>query len=103
MVAVYGSFEEGQAARPKAANFRKYAGALAGAWAVLFVAAVLIVGEQLSRRPHCYLSPSCLPCPARAGIPIVARRGDRGCVMCCEPLFLIVAVPSTCYGLLLGT
>ena len=45
MVAVYGSFEEVEAARPKAANFRKYAAAVAGAWAVLFVAAVLIVGE----------------------------------------------------------
>lgn len=45
MAVVYGSFEEGQAARPKA-TYRKYAGALAGAWAVLFVAAVLIVGEQ---------------------------------------------------------
>ena len=46
MVAVYGSFEEVEAARPKAANFRKYAAAIAGAWAVLFVAAVLIVGEH---------------------------------------------------------
>ena len=45
MVAVYGSFEEVEAARPKAGTYRKYAGALVGAWAVLFVAAVLIVGE----------------------------------------------------------
>jgi len=45
-VAVYGSFEEVEAARPKAAAYRKYAGALVGAWAVLFVAAVLIVGEH---------------------------------------------------------
>jgi len=45
MVAVYGSFEEVEAARPKAAAYRKYAGALVGAWAVLFVAAVLIVGN----------------------------------------------------------
>jgi len=46
MVAVYGSFEEVEAARPKAATtFRKYAVALAGAWAVLFVATVLIVGN----------------------------------------------------------
>jgi len=45
MVAVYGSFEEVEAARPKAGTYRKYAGALVGAWAVLFVAAVLIVGN----------------------------------------------------------
>jgi hypothetical protein len=50
MVAVYGSFEEVEAARPKAANFRKYAGALVGAWAVLFVAAVLIVGNASQTR-----------------------------------------------------
>merc|ERR1711939_1139238 len=45
MVAVYGSFEEVEAARPKAGNFRKYAAAIAGAWAVLLVAAVLIGGN----------------------------------------------------------
>jgi hypothetical protein len=45
MVAVYGSFEEVEAARPKAAGYRKYAAAIAGAWAVLFVATVLIVGN----------------------------------------------------------
>jgi hypothetical protein len=45
MVAVYGSFEEVEAARPKAGSYRKYAAAIAGAWAVLFVATVLIVGK----------------------------------------------------------
>jgi hypothetical protein len=45
MVAVYGSFEEVEAARPKAGSYRKYAAAIAGAWAVLFVATVLIVGN----------------------------------------------------------
>jgi len=52
-VAVYGSFEEVEAARPKAAAYRKYAGALVGAWAVLFVAAVLIVGG------HCVMGAVC--------------------------------------------
>ncbi len=53
MVAVYGSFEEVEAARPKAATtFRKYAVALAGAWAVLFVATVLIVGKLSSSNLH---------------------------------------------------
>jgi len=42
-VAVYGSIEA--VAAPKAGSYRKYAGALVGAWAVLFVAAVLIVGN----------------------------------------------------------
>ena len=53
MVAVYGSFEEVEAARPKAGTtFRKYAVALAGAWAVLFVATVLIVGMLSSSNLH---------------------------------------------------
>lgn len=56
MVAVYGSFEEVEAARPKAANFRKYAAAVAGAWAVLFVAAVLIVGNATSSQESVLLS-----------------------------------------------
>mmetsp|Transcript_33352 Transcript_33352/g.68856 ORF Transcript_33352/g.68856 Transcript_33352/m.68856 type:complete len:206 (+) Transcript_33352:453-1070(+) len=43
MVAVYNTFGEVEAARPRD-GFKKYAGALAGAWAVLFVAAVMIIG-----------------------------------------------------------
>jgi hypothetical protein len=46
MVAVYGSFGEVEAARPARDGFKKYAGALAGAWAVLFVATVMIIGTS---------------------------------------------------------
>ncbi len=55
MVAVYGSFEEVEAARPKVGSYRKYAAAIAGAWAVLFVATVLIVGKL----PACEAPASC--------------------------------------------
>jgi hypothetical protein len=45
MVAVYNTFGEAEAARP-AGQYKKYAAAVAGAWAVLFVAAVLVIGAQ---------------------------------------------------------
>jgi len=45
MVAVYNTFGEAEAARP-AGSYKKYAAAIAGAWAVLFVAAVLVIGAQ---------------------------------------------------------
>lgn len=88
MVAVYGSFEEGQAARPKAANFRKYAGALVGAWAVLFVAAVLIVGEQPSHLGALRTLAACCP-----------MAGSRGAAR--RPLAAVsrVSAPDTCMRL----
>jgi len=46
MVAVYNTFGEVEAARPARDGFKKYAGALAGAWAVLFVATVMIIGTS---------------------------------------------------------
>mmetsp|Transcript_3094 Transcript_3094/g.2081 ORF Transcript_3094/g.2081 Transcript_3094/m.2081 type:complete len:198 (+) Transcript_3094:1-594(+) len=51
MVAVYNTFGEVEAARPARDGFKKYAGALAGAWAVLFVAAVMIIGTSNNASP----------------------------------------------------
>lgn len=45
MVAVYNTFGDAEAARPKTA-YKKYLASLAAAWVTLVVAAVLIVGEQ---------------------------------------------------------
>jgi hypothetical protein len=44
MVAVYNTFGDAEAARPKTA-YKKYLASLAAAWVTLVVAAVLIVGE----------------------------------------------------------
>jgi len=67
---VYGSFEEVEAARPKAAGYRKYAAAIAGAWAVLFVATVLIVGKLSAREA-----------PARWRVCHPRRGGERVCCL----------------------
>lgn len=46
---MYNTFGEAEAARP-AGQYRKYAAAVAGAWAVLFVAAVLVIGESQGKQ-----------------------------------------------------
>eukprot|EP00961_Rhodomonas_salina_P242171 3271650-Rhodomonas_salina.2 len=74
MVAVYNTFGEVEAARPARDGFKKYAGALAGAWAVLFVAAVMIIGEWC---PFCSVS-------LKSG---AGRQKSCGCFFCARGAF----------------